>query len=464
NHLGGLDRATFEYNFPGWTMKSQRYHATSAATVTVLEEYEYDHAGRITKMWHTLDGGTRTLLSATNYNELGQVVENNLHSTNNGASFLQSVDYRYNIRGWLTHINNSTLSVDANNDDSNDLFGMQLVYNEETPSVGTNSVVKQYSGNIASVKWKTNNLKDTPQERIYGFHYDSKDRLSKSFYAANNSGAWNGELGMYDEDNLTYDDNGNLNTLRRYAKISGAKAAMDDLSYNAAGTTSTGNKLLTVEDSGNDYLGFADITPGVTEFEFDDNGNLESDLNSAFTTVEYNYINLPSKVLIDEGTSNETSVEFTYDASGYLLKKVYKKAGVVESEYTVDYVNGIQYRGGALAVVFTPQGRATKYNGAWEYEYFLTDHLGNTRVVFGNVHDADVYKATMETYYASDEEDDFKKLSTTRWTDPAYNHTARSTDVPSPDRSAKLNGSVSGLEVGPGLMIPIVSGDKLKMS
>ncbi len=72
------------------------------------------------------------LLASYNYNELGQVVEKNLHSTDQGATFLQSLDYRYNIRGWITSINNSQLSNDngVTNNDTGDLFGLNLIYNQ----------------------------------------------------------------------------------------------------------------------------------------------------------------------------------------------------------------------------------------------------------------------------------------------------------------------------------------------
>ena len=52
-------------------------------------------------------GGARATticLTENEYNELSQVIEKKLHSTNN-QTFLQNVDYKYNIRGWLTDIN-----------------------------------------------------------------------------------------------------------------------------------------------------------------------------------------------------------------------------------------------------------------------------------------------------------------------------------------------------------------------
>ncbi|HLF33256.1 MAG TPA: DUF6443 domain-containing protein, partial [Cyclobacteriaceae bacterium] len=45
-------------------------------------------------------------MAGNEYNELGMLIEKNIHELDSGK-FLQSVDYRYNIRGWLTNINNS---------------------------------------------------------------------------------------------------------------------------------------------------------------------------------------------------------------------------------------------------------------------------------------------------------------------------------------------------------------------
>ncbi|WP_040497703.1 hypothetical protein, partial [Fulvivirga imtechensis] len=64
------------------------------------------------------------------YNELGELIEKNLHVENNQPH--QSVDYRYNIRGWLENINNSSLQIETGvneNDARPDLFGMELLYN-----------------------------------------------------------------------------------------------------------------------------------------------------------------------------------------------------------------------------------------------------------------------------------------------------------------------------------------------
>src|SRR5690606_32248511 len=82
------------------------------------------------------------LISAL-YNEVGQLVSKRLHNVG-VSSAKQSVDYRYNIRGWLTGINDLS-------DNTDDLFQFDLRYNDPTV-VGT---VSQFNGNISQTTWRT---------------------------------------------------------------------------------------------------------------------------------------------------------------------------------------------------------------------------------------------------------------------------------------------------------------------
>ncbi|MCO6176477.1 hypothetical protein NHF50_15615, partial [Flavobacterium sp. NRK F10] len=63
------------------------------------------------------------------YDELGQLISKNVGGTDvTGATALQTVDYTYNIRGWLTNIN------DVNNImTGNDLFNFKIDYNDYAP-------------------------------------------------------------------------------------------------------------------------------------------------------------------------------------------------------------------------------------------------------------------------------------------------------------------------------------------
>jgi RHS repeat-associated protein len=52
------------------------------------------------------------------------------------------------------------------------------------------------------------------------------------------------------------------------------------------------------------------------------------------------------------------------------------------TQYTQDYVGGIEYRNGILEAIYHAEGRITTINSALKYEYALKDHLGNTRIMF----------------------------------------------------------------------------------
>ncbi len=114
NHLSdgagdfNQDLSTHAYNFAGEVLKTQITHnhnLSGSGKTTVLKSFVYDHRSRLLEMKYQLDGGQEVILSALEYNELGQMIEKNLHSKNGGANFLQSLDYAYNIQGWLTDIN-----------------------------------------------------------------------------------------------------------------------------------------------------------------------------------------------------------------------------------------------------------------------------------------------------------------------------------------------------------------------
>jgi len=68
------------------------------------------------------------MIAKNEYNELGQPVDKKLHSTDGGTTYKQSVDYRYNIRGWLVKINEADVAPVAAGDAMADYFGMELGY------------------------------------------------------------------------------------------------------------------------------------------------------------------------------------------------------------------------------------------------------------------------------------------------------------------------------------------------
>ena len=242
--------------------------------------FSYDHADRPLEVDHYINNNKVDLVTNT-YNDLGELRQKNLCS-----DAAQSVDYRYNIRGWLTKINNGTSF-----DDTNDRFGMELRYD--------NAATPQYNGNIGQIKWKNSDH----VLREYQYTYDKLNRLTAGLYG----GVANGK---YTVSTLKYDANGNLERLDRKGEV-GTNNDMDLLSY-----TYPGNRLLRVTDSGNKTntagIGFIDGNPTGDDYIYDRNGNLIADKNKGITSITYNYLNLPQTVTL---AVNKT-ITYIYDAAG----------------------------------------------------------------------------------------------------------------------------------------------------
>ena len=381
HNAGGSDRLSNRYSFDGKTMESYLSHQNLAAAggtqeVRITNLYEYDHAGRPLKNTQQINGGQEVLLVQNNYNELGEPIEKNLHSQDNGNSFLQSVDYRYNIHGWMTHINNADLSNDGvYNDDDNDLFGMQLNYTQVSSELeGT----PQFNGNIAEIQWQ-----DAwhQRKRGYGFQYDAFKRLGQAHYAdySNGSSTWGAHVGDFDLSGIQYDKNGNILQLQRKGyRADQAFGMMDQLSYSYEG-----NQLQAVTDAAavQGYKDFQDrgATSG-TDYSYDANGNLLSDANKGILQIDYNHLNQPYR--IDFGGGNE--IHYCYDAEGNKLQKTVKENG--QPDKNTWYIGGMVYNDNGLELIHTDEGRAVPNgSGSFRYEYHYKDHLANTRLAFSDL-------------------------------------------------------------------------------
>lgn len=452
NIRGGVERVTFEYDFVGRVLKSKHVQ-TNDGGITILKEFEYDHAGRLLKVWHTIDSQSRILMAENEYNEAGELVEKNLHSTNSGSTFLQSIDYRYNIRGWLTHINNSTLDSDANNDDTNDLYGAELSY-ASGYTVNGHAIKARYDGNISAIKWRTNNLEETSEEQIFGYDYDLANRLDAARYATKSGSNWTGKGGDYDVTIDGYDKNGNITALTR----KGNGSLIDDLNYGYKNSGKS-NRLDYVSEGSNNALGFKEDYTLTNEYDYDASGNMKVDLNKGITDITYNHLNLPTEVEWSDGRK----IKFQYDAAGIKLRKEVYPAGSSTPDAVTDYTAMGQFQDDELEFVFTDEGRALKKDNAFEYEYFLKDHLGNNRVAFGMLTEVDFYQATMETSNTAiknDEESTFDNMpGGTRIANSGYNKTPISAQLPAPNTVVSVRNGI-----GPSIMFSVKKDDKLEIS
>ena len=344
NHLGGTDVEYVAYNFVGDPVKRQHVHTASGkATQTETYTYTYDHAGRLTVTKYKLNSNAEITLSSNTYDELGRLKTKSLH-----GSATNKQTYSYNIRDWLTGISGSKLT-------------QNLYYN-------TGNGTPQYGGNISSMTWKVGNESTT---RGYKFAYDGLNRLTSATYGEGISISSNAN--RFTEKVTGYDLNGNIKGLQRYGQTGASTYGLiDNLTY-----TLSGNQVTRVDDATtaaayNNGSEFKDAVKQASEYAYDTNGNLTKDLNKNITGIQYNCLNLPSKVTFGNGNT----ITYTYAADGTKLRTVHKAGSTTT---TTDYCGNVVYENGTQKLLLTEEGYVTLADS--KYHYYLKDHQGNNRVV-----------------------------------------------------------------------------------
>ena len=323
-------------------MVSHTHTAGGKPTLTEVTEYTYDHAERLTKVEHTLGGVTVTLVENT-YDELGR-----LQSMSPHGNASQKLTYAYNLRDWLTGISGSK-------------FSQNLYYN-------TGNGTPCYNGNISGMTWQAGNETTT---RGYKFTYDGLNRLLDAVYGEGTNIGTN--AGRFTEKVTSYDKNGNILGLHRYGQTGASSYGLiDNLTF-----TLEGNQLNRVDDAAgtaayNGSFEFKDAVKQANEYAYDANGNLTKDLNRNISNIQYNFLNLPSKVTFGDGST----IEYVYAADGTKLRTKHVINGTTT---TTDYCGNVVYENGVQKLLLTEAGYVTLSDR--KYHYYLQDHQGNNRVV-----------------------------------------------------------------------------------
>ena len=232
---------------------------------------------------------------------------------------------------------------------------------------------------------------------------------------ANTGGAWTGEFDNYRLSFASYDDNGNLLTLRRRGLLANATHAtakrfgpVDNLLY-----AYTGNRLQAVNDNvtGNQlprprsYEGAptslaGDFQEGGTrlgqEYLYDATGNLTQDRNKGITGITYNHLNLPRQIHFGIGAD---SLVFRYTAAGQKVAKLVYQTGKLLPQRT-DYLGPYQYEGDSLRFFPHAEGRVLRTVNTigvvrYQREFTFKDYLGNLRLAY-RAGQRRVYYAGME--------------------------------------------------------------------
>ncbi|MGH1517108.1 DUF6443 domain-containing protein [Chryseobacterium sp. JK1] len=343
NHLGGYTETKSKLDFAGIPQRTDTYHLRKQGEtgVTIAERFIYDNQNRLLQHYHKVDDKPEVILGEYTYNEISQL--NNKKVGNN----LESIDYTYNIRGWLKGINEDKISV---SNLGGKLFSYKIRYNDrlgienpDTTEFSGKNVMPKYNGNIAEVDWRNvENIGNNPSliPKRYGYAYDKLNRLTAGYFQnpQNPSSKENTE-------SINYDANGNITKLFRTSTTGSGNTTptlIDRLEY----TYSNSNKSNTLK-SINDYsYNPSGYEGGGQEFGYDLNGNMTS-IPDKTMEIQYNYLNLPHKVDYSRDIEN-VSIVTKYSANGEKVQKINTTGimgiiGMTVTKKTTDYLNGFQY-------------------------------------------------------------------------------------------------------------------------
>ena len=341
-HRGGWQRTNTGYDFPGHPLMARIHHVDpTVGNMTEYYTYSYDAWGRPLTVTHRLDNLPAVTLHNYSYDAIGRVT----HDQRNGDADL-ATQYSYNVRSWLTDIK---VGGDSSHGTLGETFTEKLYYQNQRP-VNQQSTV-QWGGNVSAMDWMAGS---DGVSRRYDFAYDGLSRLTGAGYADDGAGQSDYSRGY------GYDRNGNVTLL------------------------ATATDTTQVSYSGNH------LTSG-SNYAYDANGNLTKDLGRGIVQISYNLLNLPSSVAPGLGGGphgviyGADSRDYLYTASGVKLQSKamlpLNLPGMPDVRERTDYVGNLIYDRTSLQKVLFDGGYVDMSGDSPEYRFFVTDHLGNNRLV-----------------------------------------------------------------------------------
>lgn len=497
NYKGGRDIITSRYDFSGKVISSyvaQNNPAADIATQQVYTETDYDHAGRILEIRKKMNDDPATLHVITHsaYDALGQQHIKQLGKQNATGEWLETQELSYNIRGWLKGINwNGYGGTGQTSAQQNRWFAMDLSFDWGYQQ-------NQFNGNIAGMRWQT---RGAGKERSFGYRYDASNRLLLADFKQydntwNNNAGLNFSVQMGDGQTASsaYDANGNILQMWQQGLTgNGNSGWIDQLKYTYELNS---NRLKNVTDAVNEpdtrsgdfrtsashpqlstknllKTNYAADMNAVTDYVYDESGNMITDLNKEIGVagtngIEYNYMNMPWKIPVNNGAAPKGVITYIYDAIGNKLQKRTEEAasstGNAPSQTTItDYAGGAMYQNNVLQFLAHEEGRIrplrnsqTNIPSGYAFDYFLKDHLGNVRMVLTDEQQTDAYPvATLEEGTLANEK--------TFYDIPDGGRVPKSSipgESPTPVTYVqKLRGDAQ--KTGTGIVLKVMAGDKI---
>ncbi|NQY08090.1 MAG: hypothetical protein HRT71_01065 [Flavobacteriales bacterium] len=424
-------KVTYEFDLISNNVTQIKYQAGESDQF--YHKYMYDGDNRIIGVMTSSDGHLWDNDASYQYNKHGMLARMEI-----GDLKVQGIDYAYTLQGWIKGVNSNTLvpkddmgadgkSGDSNENVAKDAFGYGLTYYSGdyqaiNPAVKFLATVDLtplgiatgdlYNGNISKMVTALSPIAGGDMIAIQGmaYGYDQLNRIvsanafqdvtasvdniisDNSFLDASSNGDYSVAL--------SYDGNGNINTLNRngYSDHSEGKL-MDDLTYHYeldVNGNRFNNRLSHVNDevdkdnydeSDDSYTSdidnqgtYVQKNEATHNYRYDERGNLTQDLKENIEEIEWTVRGQVKRITRTSGLGL-TTILFKYDAMGNRVSKA-EFYNVATGTVDIDYTHYVRDAGGNVLAVYKQQQSVNATEGfddrfsLHEHHMFGEDRLG----------------------------------------------------------------------------------------
>jgi RHS repeat-associated protein len=311
----------------------------------------------------------------------------------NIAKGLQGLDYVYTLGGQLKSINHPSLEETKDpGKDKNDVFGLTLDYYNgdylrsnrnisSSPTAGSD-----YNGNIKATRWNNKYVPNDVGQKGYLYNYDRNNWLTTATFGNTDPAtARITPVAKLAEKGITYDANGNIQTLQRTNELA-TETIVDNLEY----------KYNTGKNQLNYVIDKSTVPANSTDIQNQNPNNYEYNVIGQMTrnsqeNLYYKYNTQGLVTEVGKGTTNAL-VRFYYNERGQRIKKESFNTSTFSLQSATFYI--LDLSGNTMAVYNLPTGgnivqtdlpifglnRLGMYNrNTTISNYEITDHLGNVR-------------------------------------------------------------------------------------
>lgn len=405
NYMGGDALVNSRLDFDGTLLQTHTSNRKSPAdnSIEAYDFFTYTPQDRLLKHTHQIgSGGPVELMSLNTYDPLGQLISKKVGGADlTGAAALQKIDFSYNIRGWLKGINDVAQLNQSITE--NDLFAFKINYTDAIVDNPFNNVKQLYNGNIAETYWRSasDNVK-----RKYGYSYDQLNRLKAAYYQKPDNcikltNSYNENL-TYDKNGniLTLQRTGDYDDAAQAIGI-------DNLAYNYDTTLKNRlAKVTDSTNSPSGFKDSADNDED--DYTYDLNGNMLTDRNKGITSIRYNHMNLPMEIVFEGNANKKINYLYNAAGikRRKTVARPNKDPNILlPVTLATDYLDGFHYADGILQYFPTAEGyvdvtrKSSNGYSVYNYVYQYKDHLGNIRMNYAWDPAYNVLKIKEESHY-----------------------------------------------------------------